>query len=98
MASFKKGQLVRIRNSKMALISYQCEKRPAYWGVTYIDDKTLHCVHHSFISPYKHSCWNCGAPVDSSTDATCPVCHWVKCPVCGACRKGGCIKDEFTNP
>jgi hypothetical protein len=93
VAPFKKGQLVRIRNSKKALIAYHCERRPNYWGVIYIDDKTLNCVHQSLISHYRNSCWNCGTQVDSSKDPTCPVCYWVKCPVCGACRQGGCIRE-----
>jgi hypothetical protein len=95
MNSIKIGQLVRIENSKKAVICYKCEHRPGYWGVIYMDNKAVDCVHNSVISPYIHICWNCGAGLNSQADTTCPVCYWLKCPNCGACRKGGCIKADY---
>jgi hypothetical protein len=97
MQPFKTGQLVRIKNSRKGLITYRCEKRPNYWGITYTDDKTSDCIHSFFIAPYTHRCWNCGTDLDSSQHTTCPICHWLKCPHCYACRKGGCILDSL-NP
>ena len=94
MTLIKIGQLVRIENSKKAVICYKCEQREGYWGVKYMDSKTVDCVHNSLISPYMHQCWNCGANLNSEADITCPVCHGLKCPDCGACRMGGCIKPD----
>lgn len=32
-------------------------------------------------------CWKCGEnPLDNWVHDRCPVCGWVICPVCGACR------------
>ena len=95
MKSIKTGQLVRIDNSRKAIVCFKCEYRSDYWGIIYMNSKTVDCIHKSLISPYIHQCWNCGTSLNSETDATCQICHWLKCPNCGTCRKGGCIKPDY---
>lgn len=37
---------------------------------------------------HKSVCWNCHSDIDDSHQPRCSHCHWVACPVCGACRGG----------
>lgn len=54
----------------------------------------IYHVPFSNIKPYQNVCWCChGDGVDSLVDPTCPKCHWVICPDCGACRKFECEED-----
>lgn len=47
-------------------------------------------IHHS-------KCWRCTSDVHINSDdhSTCPKCHWIICPNCGACRKPYCQDDKF---
>jgi len=48
---------------------------------------------YSEIIPYNNVCWRCGCHVDSANEDTCPTCHWVTCPHCGACKRPQCESD-----
>lgn len=56
-------------------------------------DNKIHHVSYKDIKSYFNICWNCQNPVDSIESITCPTCHWVICPSCGACMRPKCIDD-----
>jgi hypothetical protein len=58
-------------------------------------NKMIYHLPFSAFESYKNYCWSCDSSVDSNTDATCSVCHWVKCPVCGECRNPYCSPDSL---
>lgn len=44
------------------------------------------------VNVYYSHCWDCGEPyLDEFNNHRCPVCNWLICHVCGACRKNGCF-------
>jgi len=50
-----------------------------------IDLKKVFQITVEDLKGYKNKCWNCGVAVNSISNNTCPVCHWVICPQCGKC-------------
>lgn len=45
---------------------------------------------------YRESyCWDCKQPISNADSPTCPVCGWIICPNCGACRQFGCVSVAF---
>lgn len=58
-------------------------------------DKLIYHLPFSTFEPYKDYCWSCDSSVDSSLDLTCDICHWVKCPHCGACKPPECYADSL---
>lgn len=54
------------------------------------------------VNIYYSHCWDCGEPyLDEFNNHRCPVCNWLVCHVCGACRKDGCfagspVKDKVS--
>jgi len=40
-----------------------------------------------FVEPHFY-CFKCGEKFESRDTLVCPVCGWMKCPKCGACRCG----------
>ena len=39
-------------------------------------------------------CWSCHHPINSYENSKCPICGWIICPVCGACREYECVSSE----
>lgn len=58
-------------------------------------DELIYHIPYNAIKSYRNLCWNCHALVNSEVNATCSVCHWVKCPVCDTCRRPGCSPDSL---
>lgn len=58
-------------------------------------NKLIYHLPFSAFEPYKSHCWSCESSVDSDVDTTCSVCHWVKCPECGACKPPSCYPDSL---
>lgn len=39
-------------------------------------------------------CWECKKYINNTSAPECPVCGWIICPSCGACRQFGCVSVE----
>jgi len=93
---YKEGQVVVI-GRKLAIIVGEC-RETGYYFVQYKgnDGKVYTWKEYGGnIKNYTYHCRNCHSGVDSSVHVTCPVCHWVVCPNCNACKRPGCEDDKL---
>ncbi len=58
-------------------------------------DELIYHVPYNAIKSYRNQCWHCHTVVKGDVDATCSICHWVKCSVCGACKRPSCSPDSL---
>ncbi|MHB1394629.1 MAG: hypothetical protein ACYCYE_16465 [Clostridia bacterium] len=58
-------------------------------------NELIYHIPYNAIKSYRNQCWNCHSLVNSDNNATCSICHWVKCPVCDTCRRPSCSPDSL---
>jgi len=92
----KLGSIVRTAKTGLGLYMYPHERPVKNTTTCSILSRKNNLIYHlpfSDIKPYNNTCWHCGHKVNSEDQITCNSCHWVSCPVCGACKQGGCSPD-----
>ncbi len=101
--AFHPGQLVRlVRSHMLAVIIAPCKTPDHHWAVFIRANRSqstaIQYISEQLLAPYVRHCWNkeCHTPLNSSEHHTCPVCFWVLCPACGACKQGGCTPFGLT--
>jgi hypothetical protein len=55
----------------------------------------IYHVAYNDIKSYRNQCWHCHTVVNGDVDETCSICHWVKCSVCGTCKRPSCAPDSL---
>ena len=94
----KLGAVVWTKETELGLYLYPHSRpvqRDTICSILSKQNELIYHVPYNAIKTYRNQCWHCHTVVKGDVDATCSICHWVKCSVCGACKRPSCSPDSL---